>query len=206
MFTKKKDFDYRAPEFDGEVEPATPAARDWAKRARSHGCSVKVMFSLRPIPGKGSKRLYKFTGKVEKSFTGLRYAGYVTTGKEGGARICEAHLALHRDDLRSLDMVAFKKKLRRSFDLVVTGQYDDGEEVPTAPRLKNSRAHPYVLVYIGNHSTHKEANVLWTLPPVGRKRKRKRRTRKQWVPAVVPIFPHAQSNPRDSIGIEDQIL
>ena len=204
MFTRKKDFDYRAPEFDGEVEPATPAARDLAKKARSHRCSGKVMFSLRPIPGKGSRRLDKFTDKVENHFAGLGIFGFVTTGHEGGARICEAHVALHRDDLRSLDMVAFKRKLRRSFDLVVTGQYADGETAPTVPGLKNSRAHPYVLVYIGNHSTHKEANVLWTLPPVGRKRRRSKR--RQVIPAVVPVFPHANSVRRDSIGIEGQTL
>ena len=146
------------------------------------------MFTLRPIPGKGSKRLDKFTEKVEDAFTGLRVAGYVTTGQEDGAGLVEAHVALHRDDV-SLDMVAFKTKLRKSFNLVVTGKYADDEAVPKTFSKKNSRPHKYVLTYIGNHCEHREANVLWTLPSVGRKRKRRKANRRQVVPAAVPLFP-----------------
>ncbi len=194
-FTKPtKDFAYRRPPFQNEVpiEPRTPAAREWAKSVRAHRGSGTLMFTLRPIPGKGSKRLDRFTTRVEKAFTGLRIYGYVTTGPPTGASLCEAHVGLHRDDVATMlsgALVPFERKLRRAFDVVVTGPYVTGEVAPADSKLKHERPHKNVIAYISNHREHREANVLWTLPPVGRKRKRRKARKRQVVAGFKKLFP-----------------
>jgi hypothetical protein len=126
------------------------------------------MATLKPIPGKPCYRCSIFEQRIRSradryndvSGVPMAYAGFVTRGKDGTGK-CEAHLIFPEKGIP--DFAIFKKVFRESFDLCVTGTYQDHEVRPRISKNKNRTAHRIVLAYVASHADHKGSHALWEL-------------------------------------------
>jgi hypothetical protein len=129
-----------------------------------------VPFKLRYDTAWWEKRLHRLDELYFRE-TGhsLRCAGYITNGPKGDKRV-EAHLLFQTKPRWKV-----LKRLcgRHIGDIVVTGKYDDDEEIPASWRHKNSRYHRNIRQYVAAHADHPGAVTVWLNMKLPKERRRR---------------------------------
>ncbi len=170
-YRKTADFDYQNPPFSADLPDLGPPGEQWLQVAEEHDLSGAYMATLKSLPIANRPMCSKcdvFERSIQRragrylrvSGVPMAYAGFVTRGSDGYGK-CEAHMVF--PDWFTVDWRIFKEVFRASFDVCVTGQYQEHEVRPRVHRLKNRTPHGNVRHYVAKHAEHPDAHVLWEL-------------------------------------------